>query len=122
MIQVAPIGIWLLYLAGAVGAVLVVTQSHITKKLRDLYPPLLGCPMCFGVWTGWGCGAALVARPYLGAMGAVLDAAACGGVVSLASFAVFMFLRKLSPGSFEHLPPRLCAPYSRIARFAGGRS
>ncbi len=42
-----------IFLLGAAGFVYVLTQGVITAPIRRIYPPLLECPMCTGVWVGW---------------------------------------------------------------------
>lgn len=42
---------WAVLLA-AVGFTTVLTQSVITRRIRALWPALLECPMCSGVWVG----------------------------------------------------------------------
>lgn len=51
-----------IFLLGAAGLVYVLTQGVITAPIRKIYPPLLGCPMCSGVWVGWMAAAYLAAR------------------------------------------------------------
>jgi hypothetical protein len=55
---------WLMLLA-AVGLTIVVTLGKIAAPLRRIYPPLLTCPMCSGVWIGGAAGVVYVAQPYL---------------------------------------------------------
>jgi hypothetical protein len=58
------IPLWL-HLLGCVGFVFVVTQSKATACVRRVWPDMLSCSLCFGVWAGAAWGALLLARPVM---------------------------------------------------------
>lgn len=60
--QLAPTFLVALHLAGAIGFVVVVSLGTITDRVRRIWPEMMGCPMCFGVWGGSAWAAALTAR------------------------------------------------------------
>ena len=43
--------LWL-QIMGCIGFVMVVSMGQITAPVRKIWPSMLGCPMCFGVWAG----------------------------------------------------------------------
>lgn len=79
-----------LHLAGAVGFVIVVSLSKIAKPIRTaIWPNVLGCPQCFGVWGGMGWVVLLCLRPSLGPSIARLhDMLAFAFAVSLFGFLI----------------------------------
>lgn len=60
-----PLWLWIL---GCAGFVYVLTQGVITRRIRRVYPPLLCCPMCTGVWAGAACGVLYKLEPSLPAL------------------------------------------------------
>jgi len=57
-----PLWLWVL---GCAGFTYVLTQGVITRRIRRIYPPLLCCPMCAGVWAGAACGLLYKLEPSL---------------------------------------------------------
>jgi len=51
-----PLSLWV----GLVGMTLIVTWSHLFRRIRAWCPSFLGCPLCVGTWIGWAGG--LIAR------------------------------------------------------------
>lgn len=83
----------LLHLIGCVGLVIVVSLGDVMAPVRArLWPKMLGCPMCFGVWAGTVWSWLLVFRPVLPHWFVVAhDATAFSFCVSLVGFVVGLF-------------------------------
>lgn len=85
-----PLWLWVL---GCAGFVYVLTQGVITRRIRRVYPPLLCCPMCTGVWAGAACGLLYKLEPtlppavqwivHVGLIAFAVSLAACVATVSL---------------------------------------
>lgn len=87
----------LLLLAGAVGLTIVVTLGNIAAPLRRIYPPLLSCPMCCGVWIGGASGVLYVAQPHLpGWVCTLLFVLCVAFTCSLAATAVGLAIERLA--------------------------
>ena len=110
-------GHWALYLLGTVGLVMIVTQSHIAKHARRLYPPLMCCPMCFGTWAGFALGLFWILRPTLALPAQALAfVLATGFSVSLLSFVLYLVLRAIRPGE---IGAEDCQHGTRVTRDPG---
>lgn len=94
--------VWLtlaLYVLGTVGFVQVMTQGKITSRVRQWWPGLLGCPMCFGVWAGAGLAAWVFSSAFVPAwVNAIAQGVALAFCVSLAADTVAIVHHKLMAG------------------------
>lgn len=78
-----------LHLLGCVGFVVIVSMGRIARPLRRIWPDMLSCPMCFGVWGGSAWALALLFRASLpGPVAYVHDALAFAFSVSCLGFIV----------------------------------
>lgn len=84
---------------GMVGIVLIVTMNKAFKDLRErLWPGLLGCPQCFGVWAGtagyyWFERDRVFADGLIEAGQIVVDALMLGFAVSLVSYLLYCYVK-----------------------------
>lgn len=86
MSWLSPI-VLLIHVLGALGFVLVVSYSVIAKPVRErIWPKMLGCPQCFGVWGGFGWACLLAIRPALGRLAMVHDMLAFAFTISLLGY------------------------------------
>jgi hypothetical protein len=66
VIQHVPAWLFLgLHVCGALGMCLVIAYGTPTAPVRKIWPALLGCPFCLGVWVGAAWAALLVWRGWL---------------------------------------------------------
>lgn len=89
------LALMILHVLGCVGFVIVVSMGKIMAPVRTrIWPSMLSCPMCFGIWGGMAWAALLTAR-YLGMLNPWVerahDAVAFACVVSLLGFLVALF-------------------------------
>ena len=78
-----------LHVIGCVGFVVIVSMGKITAPVRKIWPAMMSCSMCFGIWGGMGWALALLARPSLPVwMADVHDAIAFACVASCLGFIV----------------------------------
>lgn len=54
-----------LHVLGCVGFVVIVSMGRITAPVRQIWPSMMSCSMCFGVWGGMAWGSMLLIRPSL---------------------------------------------------------
>ncbi len=75
-----------------IGLTLILVRGTIFAPLRKLWPALLGCSQCTGMWVGLAAGASgIVATGH----GRVLDAIIVGSATSFLSLAANLVLLKL---------------------------
>lgn len=82
----------LLVLFALVGTTLIVVDSTLFKRIRKLWPALLGCAQCVGFWVGAVAGAT---RLLDAGHGRVLDAFIAGTGTSFLSLLVYAVLVNL---------------------------
>lgn len=84
-----------LHIAGLIGATLIITSSTLFSPIRRLWPALLACPQCVGLWIGAAAGSSGIV--YAG-HGALIDAVVVGSATSfLAQLADALLTRWLGP-------------------------
>jgi hypothetical protein len=82
----------LLLLTALVGATLIVVRGTICQPIRRIWPALLACAQCAGVWVGAAAGASGLVSV---GRGRVLDAIVVGSATSLLAMAADAVLLKL---------------------------
>jgi hypothetical protein len=75
-----------------IGATLIIVRSTLLKPVRQLWPTLLECSMCVGVWVGAAAGASGVAAV---GHGRALDALIGGSATSILALLADAVLVKL---------------------------
>ena len=84
----------LLQITGCVGFVIVVSMGKITAPVRRIWPSMMSCPMCFGIWAGCAWGVMMVLRAMITLPAWVVlahDVIAFACTVSLLGFGVALF-------------------------------
>lgn len=92
MLSELSIPLLVLHAIGCTGLVIVVSLGTAAAPLRKLWPQMLGCPMCFGVWAGTFWGYLLMFHHKMPAWLSIpFDATAFSFCVSLLGFLVGVF-------------------------------
>ena len=85
-----------LLLQSLIGATLIVVRGTLFRRVRAVWPAMLGCSQCFGFWIG-AAGASIVSLGY----GRWCDMAILGCAVSLLAMATDIVLMRLADGPAE---------------------
>lgn len=91
----------LIQFLGMVGVVLIVTMNRSFKTFRErIFPGLMGCPQCLGVWVGtagyyWLERDRVFVTGWIPIMQTVSDALLLGFAVSLVSYILYCYVHSM---------------------------